>query len=193
MENFNFEIVEECSLNELNSKEQYWINYYDSQNNGYNDTIGDYNLAPQKMTEETLNNIILDLLEEKLSIKEIANKYNFHSNMITNINQGHSWFDETKDYPIRKPKKIYNCILCNKEIISSKAKYCVECGHKIQRKSERPTRGELKNLIRTTPFTQIGKQFGVSDNTIRKWCDMEKLPRKSTEIKKYSDEEWKLI
>lgn len=55
------------------------------------------------------------------------------------------------------------------------------------------TREELKELIRTKPFTQIGKQFNVSDNAIRRWCDKFNLPRKSTEIKKITDEEWKNI
>jgi uncharacterized protein YjcR len=48
-------------------------------------------------------------------------------------------------------------------------------------------------LIRTIPFTKIGEKFGISDNAIRKWCDSYNLPRKSTEIKKYTDEEWELI
>ena len=52
------------------------------------------------------------------------------------------------------------------------------------------TREELKNLIRTMPFTKIGEKFNVSDNAIRKWCDKYNLPRKSSDIKKYSDEEW---
>ena len=52
------------------------------------------------------------------------------------------------------------------------------------------TREELKSLIRTTSFLQIGKQFGVSDNAIRKWCKNYELPYKSTEIKKYTNEEW---
>lgn len=55
------------------------------------------------------------------------------------------------------------------------------------------SREELKHLIRTTPFLTIGKQFGVSDNAIRKWCDKYKLPRKVSEIKKYTDEEWEDI
>ena len=55
------------------------------------------------------------------------------------------------------------------------------------------TREELKELIRTKPFTQIGKQFNVSDNAIRKWCGKFNLPRKSTEIKEITDEEWKNI
>ena len=55
------------------------------------------------------------------------------------------------------------------------------------------TRDELKDLIRSTPFTQIGIKFGVSDNAIRKWCDKFNLPRKVSEIKQYSDEEWSKI
>lgn len=58
---------------------------------------------------------------------------------------------------------------------------------------ERPTRDELKKLIRTTPFTTIGKIYSVSDNAIKKWCDRYGLPRKKNEIVSYSDEEWELI
>lgn len=43
------------------------------------------------------------------------------------------------------------------------------------------------------PFTTIGKKYNVSDNAVRKWCDKYNLPRKASEIKKYSDEEWELI
>lgn len=42
-------------------------------------------------------------------------------------------------------------------------------------------------------FVKIGKQFNVSENSIRKWCKAEKLPYRSSEIKKYSDEEWEII
>lgn len=64
---------------------------------------------------------------------------------------------------------------------------------KANRTVERPSREELKELIRKLPFTQIAKKYGVSDNAIRKWCDFEKLPRKKTEINSYSDEEWEKI
>ena len=54
-------------------------------------------------------------------------------------------------------------------------------------------REELKHLIRSKPFTQIGKDFGVSDNAVRKWCDKYNLPRRVIDIKKYTDEEWENI
>ena len=58
---------------------------------------------------------------------------------------------------------------------------------------ERPSREELKHMIRSLPFTTIAKKYGVSDNAIRKWCNFEKLPSKKKDINAYSDEEWELI
>ena len=89
------------------------------------------------------------------------------------------------------PKKI--CPICQINEINSHSKMCKECNYKQQRKAERPSREELKDLIRNKSFLEIGRIFNVSDNAIRKWCDFENLPRKKTEINKYSDEEWALI
>lgn len=40
LENFDFVILEECSPEELDQKEVYWIAYYDTYHNGYNETEG---------------------------------------------------------------------------------------------------------------------------------------------------------
>ena len=40
VENFSFEIVEQCSRNMLNEKEKFWIDYFDSKNFGFNVTAG---------------------------------------------------------------------------------------------------------------------------------------------------------
>ena len=40
LENFTFEEIEEVENSELDIREKYWINYYDSYNNGYNSTLG---------------------------------------------------------------------------------------------------------------------------------------------------------
>lgn len=40
VENFSFEIIEECPVSDLNKKEKYWIDYYQSNIYGYNMTAG---------------------------------------------------------------------------------------------------------------------------------------------------------
>lgn len=92
-----------------------------------------------------------------------------------------------------KQKQFNYCKTCGK-IISNKATYCEEHGKISKRKvKERPSREELKNLIRNISFTEIGKKYEVSDNTIRKWCSTYDLPSKKTEINKYTNKEWELI
>lgn len=88
-----------------------------------------------------------------------------------------------------KTKTLHYCQRCGTQI-SHKAIYCESCYSIIQRKVDRPSREDLKNQIRELPFTQIGKKYGVTDNTIRKWCDAYSLPRKKTDIQQYTDQEW---
>ena len=74
LDNFSFEIIEECSIEELNDKEQFYIKNYNSyinfpNSNGYNLTLGgDGN---QKITEEKISNII-KLWEEGKTTGEIV-------------------------------------------------------------------------------------------------------------------------
>ena len=94
---------------------------------------------------------------------------------------------------IEKIEKKYYCSNCGIEIKTKDATLCPTCANIAQRIVERPNRNELKSLIRTKTFVDIGKQFGVSDNSIKKWCIAEHLPHKKTDIKKYTDKEWELI
>jgi len=51
---FEFIIIEECLLEKLDEREIYWINYYDSYNNGYNLDMGGKGCRGYKHTEEEL-------------------------------------------------------------------------------------------------------------------------------------------
>ena len=73
LDNFSFEIIEECSIEELNEKEQFYIKKYNSyidfpNSNGYNLTLGGD--GTRKVTEEQILNIV-KLWEEGKTTGEI--------------------------------------------------------------------------------------------------------------------------
>lgn len=120
-----------------------------------------------------------------------AKNYEF----LTILANDFDYIPKTQEITIEKPidySKNNHCKICGK-LISDKAVLCLDCNNKDSRIVDRPNRIELKNLIRTTPFIQIGKMYGVSDNTIRKWCKSENLPSKKTDIRKYTDIEWEEV
>ena len=139
------------------------------------------------------------LNEAKKCILVCANCHRgIHANRIQIPLDYQSLFDEDQakllldtNEEIKNGKKHY-CIDCGR-VVSHKATRCAECACKISRIAERPTREELKQLIRNNSFVEVGRLFKVSDNTIRKWCESENLPKKKAEIKNYSDAEWEEI
>ena len=84
------------------------------------------------------------------------------------------------------------CKDCGVQItIYSKSGYCNSCAQKHRAKvKNKPSREELKSLIRTLPFLKIATIYNVSDNAIRKWCDKYSLPRNKKDINNYSDAQW---
>lgn len=53
-ENFTYIVLEKCSLNEIDEREIYWINYYDSINKGYNQCLGGIGCKGYKHTDEEI-------------------------------------------------------------------------------------------------------------------------------------------
>jgi len=77
------------------------------------------------------------------------------------------------------------CEMCGAETSSKKIKLCETCSHKKNRKVERPSKEELEKMIINKPFTTIGKEYGVSDSAVKKWCKYYGLPTTKKELKKY--------
>lgn len=117
--------------------------------------------------------------------------YTIPENYSQFFNEEQAQFLLQQNKEIKEGKKHY-CQNCG-VLIATNSKLCPKCVHLSQRVVDRPNREELKQLIRTKPFTQIGKQYGVTDNTIRKWCAAENLPTKKTLINQMSDDAWKKI
>ena len=51
LDNFSFEILEECTIDKLNEREIYWIDYYNTYKNGYNSTPGGH-VGPVKAVDQ---------------------------------------------------------------------------------------------------------------------------------------------
>lgn len=186
IENFTFEVIEECLRNELNEKEKYWIAYYDSYNNGYNQTPGgDTILHMCKLTPEEADEIAHILIDDPngvVSHKQLAEKYGVSKDTIQAINMGRQWYNDNYTYPLHISKydpryktESMLCVDCGK-VINKNCTRCYEC-NKIYQKQQfikqlPVSKEELKQLLieNNGNFTKVGKILNISDNGLRKWC-----------------------
>jgi len=69
--------------------------------------------------------------------------------------------------------KLEECVKkdCTNKVKDHKRKYCSNtCRGQEGRKTERPSKERLKELIKDNSFCALGRMFDVSDNAIRKWA-----------------------
>lgn len=200
IENFSFEVIEECLRSQLDEREQYWIKYYDSYYNGYNQTLGGQGASGHGifLNKETVSLIRQELLIGEKTNSEIGQIFGVSENTISGINTGYYWREDDIDYPIRKTN-IYKTNVCKVNALSKETRYCSNCGEIIsfrngsglcrkcasilKRKVARPSKEELFSFLIQNQgnFTLVGRHFGVSDNTIRKWCKRYNIPYHSAD------------
>ena len=197
VENFSFEVIEQCCEEQLNEKERYWIAHYNTFFDGYNQTLGGD--SPKRSPKEKIVGVIQDLENTDMYHREIAEKWNISQEMVQGINTGRYWFQENKEYPLQKShkskshhitnnqitnKKHYFCKNCGAEI-TSKATLCVSCSRIASRKVERPSKQELFNYLVKIGgnFSQAGRKYGVTPNSVKKWCKSYGIPDHSPDYK----------
>lgn len=112
----------------------------------------------QKMTREEKEKYISDLLNY---INNLSNsKPEIEYKKINNLSN-------SKPIIEYKDNSIY-CVDCGKKISKTSIR-CVECAHLLQRKIERPPKDELLLMVKETSLEAVGRKYGVTGNSIKKW------------------------
>lgn len=173
-DNFVCEVIEEVENDLLNEREQYWISYYNSFNNGLNSTSGgSTNKISSSFSWEIRQQIIADLQDNKLSQKEIAEKYGLCKNMVSQINTGFSWHDTNLSYPLRdfqikdfrKDENGNTTWLKKKENL-----------YQLQKDYFEEHFEEILADIYSNSMCFAANKIGISDNGLRKWLDKKGIP-----------------
>lgn len=148
-EAFDFEIIEECAIDQLNEREEYWNAYYQSYPNGYNcnpggkqQSIGSNN-GRAKLTEEDVE-IIRKAYANHLHQKDVYELFkdkttfgNFQS-----VWQGRTWAHIMPEVFTEENKKYYiyensrgangdNAKFTEEEIITIRTRYVNESAKQI--------------------------------------------------------------
>lgn len=116
IESFTFEIIELCNKQDLNNREQYWINYYDTYNNGYNMTL--LGLAELNNTGESHHNhklLIADIIDIRTRYNSRERKYQVYKlyqdrigkSGFNKIWQGLTWKDIMPEVYTEENKKFH--------------------------------------------------------------------------------------
>lgn len=169
IDNFSFEIIELTSKAKLFEREKYWIGYYDSYNNGYNETKGGEggpSLPGEKnpnssLTEQEVQNIRTLLLQGKM----LSEVYPLYSKKISlsgfkHIWKGDSWIDicpEAIEYVKSKEYLSKVRSFARKSQISSNQQ---EIWIEIQRRKENKEKrldvyNDYKNIYSLSGFNKI--------------------------------------
>lgn len=168
-DNFKWEIIDYANtLEELNEKEKYWINFYNTcifykNCNGYNMTIGGEGTFGYKHSEENRQKLselkkgvsisdstnftdeeilkIKELLKSNISQKDIAKMFNVTNEVISSIKRGRSWINIEEDI---STIKYWNAKKLTKDDVL-----------------------EIKQLIKSKiAYDEIAKKFNVASITI---------------------------
>ena len=87
------------------------------------------------------------------------------------------------DVWVAKMHKNNICPICKTNTKDNHADMCISCYLK-KKSSNIPSKEILIDLILKHPMTQIGKMYGISSNSVKKWCKKYDLPFLKDDIAK---------
>ena len=177
-DNFNFEVIEECSPWDLEAKEKRWIEFYNCFiPNGYN------------VLDETKNNVthygfiekdkVLEIIDELQkneisSLSNIAKKYNINVSTVSRLNKGEIHQQDNLSYPLRNVSFNYG---------KEKQKQ-----PRISKLSDKDINIELAKKILSTSFQQVAREYGYKrGSSLQNRLKEYGFPHTVEELKKYCE------
>lgn len=194
-ENFSIETIEECDEDNLDAREQYWISYYDSFNNGYNNTLGgrDNNYV---MTDKI--NLVLFLWDEGLTVNRIVEQTKLNVETVRSyLNKNginHDVIQERANKAIGKSKskpvieysiqgdyiKEWNSALDAAEFYNINSKYITATCRGHQKTYNNRRWKYLNDNQELSPLTSKGvKQYSLNDELLESFISIGEASRKT--------------
>lgn len=220
--NFDFCVLEECLVSELNDREIHYIREYNTLfPNGYNVSPG--GSMPHVNALKSLDDvqkIIALLCENELSNVQIGEIFGISDQMVSDINCGRCWRQDNLAYPIRDGRRrrnvlpIEKCVICGAPLYNrTKTHMCRKCYDSkraanyikkrnnpngcvvsddnlnvqndtiINKLSPIPPVDTLIKKLEEGSFESVAREYRVTSNAIRKWCDKYGISRHSKDYK----------
>lgn len=162
---FTYEVIEECDIESLNKREEYWIQYYDTTQQGYNCSTGGNqqsvgsNNGRAKVTEEDvifIRQAYNNHLKQKDIYEQFKDKITWHS--FQAIWQGRVWRHIMPEVftPENKEYYIYQNSIGEKSAVSKLTdEEVANFRFRYQNESARDMYAEVADRIAYTTFQQI--------------------------------------
>lgn len=117
--NFNFEILEECEVYTLNEKEQYWISYYNTYPDQYNMTPGgQFNAGECHPSHKLTESDVIDIRTRYANKERKQEVYQIYKNRIgesgfNKIWKGNTWKNIMPEVYSQENKDFHKCNTAN--------------------------------------------------------------------------------
>lgn len=171
-QNFSFEVIEECDETNLTEREKYWIQYYDSFNNGYNMTKGGQNeyCGNPILTKDDVINIRIAYNNHK----KRDDVYELYADKITKDGFYHIWdgsrWQSIMPEVYTEENKLFHkqrgqfsaggqhpfAKLTDEEVINIRTRYITETASQIwQDYKEQYTLGSFKQILTGVKYSNL--------------------------------------